>query len=98
MRLVNADLLKDAMIGACRTFESNGIDMMIARVVISIIDTFAPGGEDTVCVVRCRECKYSYAYDDGAGRICYLCECEGHDGMSVSDNWYCADGERKDEQ
>lgn len=43
MRLVNADLLKDAMIVACRAFESKGIDTMVARAVISIIDTVAPG-------------------------------------------------------
>lgn len=54
--------------------------------------------EDTVYVVRCRECKYLHTYDDGTGHIGYLCKCEGHDFMSVRDNWYCADGERKDEQ
>lgn len=46
-------------------------------------------------VVRCKECKYVQVYNDGAGHICYLCGCEGHDDMSVSDDWYCADGKRK---
>ena len=42
MILVNADLLKDAMIVACKAFESKGLDTMVARAVISVIDTVAP--------------------------------------------------------
>ena len=41
MRLIDADALKESMIGACNIFEKHGIDTMIARAVISIIDGIA---------------------------------------------------------
>ena len=40
-RLIDADALKESMIGACNIFEKHGIDTMIARAVISIIDGIA---------------------------------------------------------
>ena len=42
---------------------------------------------DVECVVRCKDCKHGEAYDDGG----VICEAIWHD-----DNWYCADGKRKD--
>ena len=38
MRLIDADMLKEAMIKACNTFEDFGIDTMATRVMISCID------------------------------------------------------------
>lgn len=50
-------------------------------------------------VVRCRDCKY---YD----RRCFTCEndvllikiddCGCHPPFRVDDDWFCADGERRD--
>jgi hypothetical protein len=39
---------------------------------------------DAVPVVRCKDCKYYMTIH---------CTC---DGCCISDDWYCADGERKD--
>lgn len=53
---------------------------------------------DMVHVVRCRDCKY---YD----RRCFTCEndvllikiddCGCHPPFRVDDDWFCADGERR---
>lgn len=54
---------------------------------------------DRVNVIRCRDCKY---YD----RRCFTCEndvllikiddCGCHPPFRVDDDWFCADGERRD--
>lgn len=54
---------------------------------------------DMMNVVRCRDCKY---YD----RRCFTCEndvllikiddCGCHPPFRVDDDWFCADGERRD--
>lgn len=41
-------------------------------------------GRDLVEVVRCKDCKHYMTIH---------CTC---DGCCISDDWYCADGERKD--
>ena len=41
---------------------------------------------DVVEVVRCKDCKYYMTIH---------CTC---DGCCISDDWYCADGERKDNE
>ena len=49
---------------------------------------------DAVPVVRCRECKHRDPEDK-------RCDCGGHEWVKgkilpVKDDWFCADGERKD--
>ena len=48
---------------------------------------------DVVEVVRCKDCKYKggNGYDED---VCW--EIEPQHGVYVSDNWYCADGERRE--
>ena len=41
-------------------------------------------------VVRCRDCKYSMEAVFGSGRYCGLHK------KSRAEEWFCADGERKD--
>ena len=40
-------------------------------------------------IVRCRDCKYFEP--DGIYTMCYR-----HNGLSPNADWFCADGERKD--
>ena len=46
-------------------------------------------------IIRCKECKHSFLHDNGerTSRICGLTRMCG----TTSDNWYCADAERKEE-
>lgn len=43
-------------------------------------------------IVRCKDCRYNYAnmIPNGKG-------CQQNVYIETADNWYCADGERKDE-
>lgn len=55
-----------------------------------------------VAVVRCKECKHRPKYD-GPNRLVFpdeVCPCQCDDlyyNWMPSDDWYCADGERKDD-
>lgn len=44
---------------------------------------------DWVCVVRCKDCIYVWKHENG----CYEC---GNGFCEVKADFYCADGERKD--
>lgn len=44
---------------------------------------------DAVPVVRCKDCRWSYK--DESTLVC------GYRGFFVNDSFYCADGERKDD-
>ena len=44
-------------------------------------------------IVRCKDCKWNSGY----GRGMYACFCTCYKtGSPHKDNWFCADGERKD--
>lgn len=43
-------------------------------------------------IVRCKDCKFHKKNIKGKGYCCGTCDDLG----SVDDDWYCADGERKD--
>lgn len=47
---------------------------------------------DAVEVVRCRECKYSELCTETDQRVWCIKQ-----GMSKANEWYCADGERKED-
>lgn len=54
---------------------------------------------DAVPVVRCRECKYMRESVDGLFKSGYFCErCHITSDMENCDDFYCADGERKDNE
>ena len=44
-------------------------------------------------IVRCKDCKYCYA--EGFVNVRNVCE-KHYDFGNVDDDWFCADGERKD--
>ncbi len=48
---------------------------------------------DAVPVVRCVNCKYCYA--EGFVNVRNVCE-KHYDFGNVDDDWFCADGERKE--
>lgn len=50
--------------------------------------------KDYVRVVRCKDCSHSDVckMDDGDVRYCHIFE------MQTEDDYYCADGERKDDE
>ena len=50
---------------------------------------------DLVKVVRCRDCKHSYfASNRVPDEQCWTC---GKHGIDVTTDWFCADGERRDD-
>ena len=49
--------------------------------------------EDRQPVVRCKDCKYSG--NRGRGIYCQFIECE-NTGTFHKDDWFCADGKRKE--
>ena len=54
---------------------------------------FCGKAEDVVRVVRCKDCKFYSRCTDHQG----ICTNRYMDGFIVPD-WYCADGERKDDE
>ena len=54
---------------------------------------------DAVEVVRCEECKHSYHTLVGNSESDYrvICACSELDDREVDPDWYCADGERREE-
>lgn len=46
-------------------------------------------------LVRCKECKYCYA--EGFVNVRNVCE-KHYDFGNVDDDWFCADGERKEQE
>lgn len=49
--------------------------------------------DDVVEIVRCKDCKHREY--DGSPFCPWMCEI---DGRNVPDDWFCADGERKEEE
>ena len=46
-------------------------------------------------LVRCKDCKYCYA--EGFVNVRNVCE-KHYDFGNVDDDWFCADGERRDDE
>ena len=83
MRLIDADALRDEWLYENGTFEANDVlDSIDCQPTI-----------DAVPVVWCRECKYCYA--EGFVNVRNVCE-KHYDFGNVDDDWFCADGKRKD--
>ena len=53
-----------------------------------------PQKEDLVPVVRCKNCKHRFKDGDNVR----FNVCELNHNKVQSDDWYCADGERKDDE
>ena len=93
MRLINADALLNAICGCFNTMEASGINMTIARAVVTSIANNTPA-VDAVPVVRCEDCKWWHKDDepDPNGR----CECDCNGGWWLPEE-YCSCGERREE-
>ena len=88
MRLINADELKETFIEAGQNSGGEwGKNWKLTwKQILDVIDQ-APT-VDAVAVVRCKDCKHRTELC-GVGWL----PCTD---MAVNNNWYCADGERKD--
>lgn len=56
-------------------------------------ETGYPGAvkQEIVCeLVRCKDCKYAIDWDEKLG-------CEWHGFYSIKPDWFCADGERRED-
>ena len=84
MRLIDADFVKQRM------NETMSSDYVYTTIRIKNLIDEAPT-IDAEPVVRCKDCKYSY--EDLQSRVCAYGRCLNCD---VSDDWFCADGERDD--
>ena len=85
MRLIDADKIRDKLMQK----EINPATIFINEVLIGLLDD-AP---TVVSVVRCGECKHRYV--DGENVRYNICELN-HNKVQ-SDDWFCADAERKSE-
>lgn len=52
---------------------------------------------DAVPVIRCRDCKYYMEHNDRQGGNCNHLDYDGEYEFSVAGDWFCADGERGDD-
>lgn len=78
---------------------------MVSSVPEEVIRSLSPA--DVVEVVRCKDCKHrrvnEHYGEKGYLRIKAMCELDTGDPFELSrcasdDDWFCADGERKDEE
>lgn len=88
-RLIDADALQlepdpwGGMNGVLFLGRNGGKTMAMVQSALKIMIEDAPT-IDAVPVVRCKDCKHYMTIH---------CTC---DGCCISDDWFCADGERKD--
>ena len=56
---------------------------------------------DRVSVVRCKDCKYGEPDTNGCGEDMVMCQYKlnpvGNEYWLMPPEWFCADGERRDE-
>lgn len=89
-RLIDADALIDQLTRFQRKLHDADRELT-ANQCIAFVEN-APT-VDAVKVVRCGECSHSEVckMDDGDVRYCHIFE------MQTEDDYYCADGDRKDD-
>lgn len=98
MRPIDADILIEAMAGACKIYDAHGIDTTVARSLITIAEK-APTVDG---LIKCKDCKhcgvkngatpFDIVWPDG------VCPCRSDDpyySWIPDGDWYCANGERR---
>lgn len=90
MRLIDADELYRAIKIKANPYGKPTLDFKTACAILDMI-TDAP----TVEVIRCKDCKYWMTEVSNSEKT--MCYCPFVDRYTVND-WYCADGERKDDE
>lgn len=83
MRLIDADALEAKIMMEAPDFMDGGSSLTKAFIMAMIKTRSVTPTVDAVQVVRCKDCKHYMTIH---------CTC---DGCCISDDWYCADGERK---
>lgn len=81
-RYIDADIMRSEWLYESGTFEPN--DVLVSIDCQPTVDAVP---------VRCKDCKYCYA--EGFVNVRNVCE-KHYDFGNVADDWFCADGERKD--
>ena len=89
MRLIDADALIKDIESVLWDWES--VDGINAKTVLTqtITDIQNAPTVDAVEVVRCKDCKHRTELCGDGWHPCT--------DMAVNDNWYCADGERRED-
>ena len=84
-RLIDANAFKSQITRYHMSLTPRYISKLVDAEIGDVIDIIDETPTvDAVEVVRCKDCKYYMTIH---------CTC---DGCCISDYWYCADGERKD--
>ena len=56
---------------------------------------------DVVKVVRCKDCRYGEPEENTNHEVMVMCQNKqnpvGYDDLLMAPDWYCADGERRDD-
>lgn len=89
MRLIDADALKEHF--KEYTLHSD-IQVSLDRYALKVIEEEPI--VDAAPVIRCKDCPHSMSFTEQAKKLVRLCT---HFNMSVPNDWYCADAERKEE-
>ena len=93
-RLIDADsLIKEICRDQCER-EAKGCGSRCELVIYADNEPTV----DAVRVVRCEDCKHLYFADNRIPEEqCWVCELEHQTDMRFDFNWYCADGERRED-
>ena len=100
-RYIDADRLKTDFAGTLVALERkpkfDGLQIILIRCVFDMIGKIVDNAPtvDAVKVVRCGECKYY----DKTGCVADFGWCKRNgSGHGSTDDWFCADGERKEDE
>ena len=101
MRLIDADALLDKMSTRCDICQYNDHRHVCRHecewheAMDEVEDMDEVQTED---VVRCKDCKYAHLTYDGDCKYCQLDIDRGYTDATYRDgNWFCADGERRED-
>lgn len=86
MRLIDADALLEDAAEVCEDYGDGYCEFGYSHKQIEEAPTI-----DAVEVVRCKDCKYHMDIDNGRQKH-YMC------GQVGCDDWFCADGEMREDE
>jgi len=87
-RLIDADKLVKALTHHWDRYPLKKQELMATLDIISTMPE---------AVVRCKDCKYRRVSEKGLFKSGYFCErCHIDSFMKDCDDWFCADGERRE--
>ena len=84
-RYIDAEKLEKDGWSASRTYQQDAKTMVYETKKMTDFPT-----ADVVELVRCKDCEYGVDWDGRLG-------CEWHGFYRTEPNWFCADGERREE-